>query len=120
MRTRHDHSYRNGKPYKNVRLYGGNVSQRNGRPFPFLILFYCKDNKAEKRKIATALLKFSIFLTTTRTASDNVIGLLSKKTVQSYRYKKMCIGVKIDEANGIEGRNFYSRYVEGKAENYCL
>ncbi len=73
-------------------------------------------NKTEKRKIATALLKFSIFLTTTRTASDNVIGLLSREILWSKRKNKKNDFVQIDEANGVEGRNFYSRYKEGKVE----
>ncbi|MBP5215279.1 MAG: hypothetical protein J6039_01835, partial [Alphaproteobacteria bacterium] len=73
-------------------------------------------NKAEKRKIATALLKFSIFLTTTKAISDNVIGLLSKKILWSKRKNKKNDFVQIDEANGVEGRNFYSRYKEGKVE----
>lgn len=73
-------------------------------------------NRTEKRKIATALLKFSIFLTTTRTASDNVIGLLSREILWSKRKNKKNDFVQIDEANGVEGRNFYSRYKEGKVE----
>lgn len=73
-------------------------------------------NKAEKRKIATALLKFSIFLVKTRVVSQGTISLLNRFSIWKLRKNIVSTVVKIDEANGIEGRNFYSRYVEGKAE----
>ncbi len=73
-------------------------------------------NKTEKRKIATALSKFSIFLVNTRAINQGTIGLLNRFSIWKLRKNIVSTVVKIDEANGIEGRNFYSRYVEGKAE----
>ena len=73
-------------------------------------------NKAEKRKIAAALSKFSTFLVKTRVVSQGTIGLLNRFSIWKLRKNIVSTVVKIDEANGIEGRNFYSRYVEGKAE----
>lgn len=73
-------------------------------------------NKTEKRKIAAALSKFSTFLVKTRVVSQGTIGLLNRFSIWKLRKNIVSTVVKIDEANGIEGRNFYSRYVEGKAE----
>ncbi|MBQ7632651.1 MAG: hypothetical protein IJS88_00875 [Alphaproteobacteria bacterium] len=73
-------------------------------------------NKTEKRKIAAALSKFSTFLVKTRVVSQGTISLLNRFSIWKLRKNIVSTVVKIDEANGIEGRNFYSRYVEGKAE----
>ena len=73
-------------------------------------------NKTEKRKIAAALSKFSTFLVKTRVVSQGTISLLNRFLIWKLRKNIVSTVVKIDEANGIEGRNFYSRYVEGKAE----
>ena len=73
-------------------------------------------NKTEKRKIAAALSKFSTFLVKTRVVSQGTISLLNRFSIWKLRKNIVSTVVKIYEANGIEGRNFYSRYVEGKAE----
>lgn len=73
-------------------------------------------DKAEKRKIATALVKYQTFLTITHSVNDGMIYALSQHTLWLKRINKSNNSVEIDEASGVEARNFYSRYKEGKAE----
>lgn len=77
-------------------------------------------NKTEKRKIATVLAKFSTFLMQTKNISNNTMGLLNRFQIWELRKSTVISAVEIDEANGIEGRNFYSRYNNGKAEKLLL
>ena len=73
-------------------------------------------NKAEKRRINTALSMFSDFWVQTQSVSSETYYTLCQKELWKKRKRKSNEYLKVLEANGIDGRNFYSRYIEGKAE----
>ena len=79
-------------------------------------LSWLYSNKIEKRKMLVALSKFSTFLLSTCSAPEGIMGLLNKEVLGLKRKNKSNDYIEIDEANGVEGRNFYSIYTEGKAE----
>lgn len=73
-------------------------------------------NKAEKRRVYVALSMFSNFLVQTNSVSKELCFALCQKELWEKRKDKFTGDLKIIEASGIESRNFYSIYEEGKVE----
>lgn len=79
-------------------------------------LSWLYQNKEEKRKMAVALAQFCNFLVETKAINQNMMFTLSQQTIWCKRKNKSNSYIQIEEANGLVGRNFYSRFIEGKAE----
>lgn len=79
-------------------------------------LSWLYQNKEEKRKMAVALSQFSTFLVETKAVNQNMMFALSQQIIWSKRKAKSNSFIQVEEANGILGRNFYSRFKDGKVE----